>query len=537
VIVRSVSLGGLATEESRAYLARRGVTDRQLIDQILQAVGGHPLALSLAADLVLNTGIRNFSASPERHLLIRSLAEQLLRHVADPELRVLIEASALVEQFDQPTLEAIVGRSTSAASFEQLCRLSVVRPAAHGLQLHDEVRRILADDLRWRHPEQYGTFRQRALDYYRERMRSAISGDREWLLAQRLYLWEHGFVQTVLFGQDDPGEVWVEPGTRGDEPEALGIEMIWHTQVLPSLGWTHYELDPEHDPQAHAADIAHLLALPGRRLRIARDQDRQALGFSLAASVCAPTADYLANHRIYGPLLRAYFDRFGWGTLPPTPQSSRISYFLQATHSGIRPEAVNAALWRELFGLFVDEGVVLITLAGPEHKELFSALGFEPMAVEIPSVWGMELRTEGYMLDLQRIGLEAWIEAIMAGRRPPRALAPDELEHAVQEALVHWRDDAWLASSELAQSTAVAHIATPHHGGESVRAAIRHALEQTMMDAPPDLALALRAIDSAYLARTTSHERAAEELAVSRTTFYRLLRRGVQALAQALQKA
>lgn len=537
VMVRSLSLSGLAPEEGRAYLARRGVTDRHLIDQILQSVGGHPLALSLAADLVLNTHIRDFSASPERHLLIRSLAEQLLRGVADPELRMLVEASAIVEQFDQPTLEAIVGQSTSATAFEQLCRLSVVRPAQHGLMLHDEVRRILADDLRWRHNEQYSQLRGRAADYYRDRMRSARVEDREWLLAQRLYLWEHAFMQAFVFGQDDSGEVWVEPGTPEAEREALDIEMVWHTQILPSLGWTRYELDPQHDPRAHATDTAHLLALPGRRLRIARDQDGQALGFSLVAPLCAPTAEYLAKHRIYGPLLRAYLDRFGWDSLPATPHSSRIAYFLQATHKGIRANAVNAALWRELFGLFAGEGVILITLAGTEHKQLFGALGFEPLPAEYPPIWGMELQTEGYMLDLRRVGLEAWIEAIEAGRRPPRVLASHELERAVQDALAHWRDDAWLTDSALAHSPAVAHLGMQPPSAHGVRLAIRQALEQASVGAPPEQALALRAVERAYLARTISHERAAEELAVSRATFYRLLRRGVQALARAIENA
>ena len=47
-------------------------------------------------------------------------------------------------------------------------------------------------------------------------------------------------------------------------------------------------------------------------------------------------------------------------------------------------------------------------------------------------------------------------------------------------------------------------------------------------------ATALRAVELAYLERGVSHERAAERMLVSRSTFYRLLRRGTQALAREL---
>jgi hypothetical protein len=537
VAVRSISLNGICAQASRAYLARRGLKDPCLIQQILTVVGGHPLALSMAADLTLTTQGRNFSLSPERHLLIRSLAEQMLRNVADPHLQELILASAIVEQFDQSTLEAMIGKPASAAAFEQLCRLSVVRPGPHGLMLHDEVRRIVADDLRWRHNDQYSAFRLRALDYFRERMRSAAKLDREWLLAQCLYLWEHAFVQTMLFGQDDPGEVWIESGTVDDECEALEIETIWQSHIVPALGMAQCELDLERDADCHRQDVARLLGLPGRRLRIARGQDGEALGFSLVAFVNAATSECLIEHRIFGPLLQAYFDRFGWHTLPMRGDDTRIAYFLQVRHKGIKPEAVTAALMRDLFGVLVREPVALTTVVLPERKQLMHAMGFERLPVEYPAIWGGESRTEAYMLDLRHIGVEHWMEAIMAGRKPPVVLATNELERAVQDALAHWHEDAWLAESMLAQSAAVA-AASPHEqGAEAVRQSVLQALGRTSECAPPEVALACRAVKSAYLVRSASHERVARDLSVSRTTFYRLLRRGVHAIALTLTTA
>ncbi len=63
---------------------------------------------------------------------------------------------------------------------------------------------------------------------------------------------------------------------------------------------------------------------------------------------------------------------------------------------------------------------------------------------------------------------------------------------------------------------------------------MRAALARARAGAAPPQEQAYRALELAYLAKTTSHERAAERLAVSPATFYRLLKRGVHGLAVAL---
>jgi DNA-directed RNA polymerase specialized sigma24 family protein len=120
----------------------------------------------------------------------------------------------------------------------------------------------------------------------------------------------------------------------------------------------------------------------------------------------------------------------------------------------------------------------------------------------------------------------------MSGRRPPTALRPAELERELQAALLHWHDDAWLAQSPLLRSTVVAGAAEP--GPAALRTVLCQALARAQAAAGPEQASAYRALELGYLTRGVTHERAAERLSVSRTTFYRLLKRGVQGLARAL---
>ncbi|HWC45480.1 MAG TPA: ATP-binding protein, partial [Casimicrobiaceae bacterium] len=106
-LVRSMGLDVLSESEARRYLLRRGVTHRPLIDSILRTAAGLPLALSLAADIVLELGAVDLSSTTEWHLAVRTLVEHLMHEVADPELARLLEACAVVHHFDEPTLAAM----------------------------------------------------------------------------------------------------------------------------------------------------------------------------------------------------------------------------------------------------------------------------------------------------------------------------------------------------------------------------------------------------------------------------------------------
>src|SRR5687768_2249118 len=103
--VQSLELRGLPPADAQRYLVGRGVEDASLQQEILDAVGGLPLALSLAADLVTRFGVRRFSSAPEWRMTVHSLVHTLLRDVDDPQLKELLEVCAVVRQFDEDLLE------------------------------------------------------------------------------------------------------------------------------------------------------------------------------------------------------------------------------------------------------------------------------------------------------------------------------------------------------------------------------------------------------------------------------------------------
>jgi len=131
------------------------------------------------------------------------------------------------------------------------------------------------------------------------------------------------------------------------------------------------------------------------------------------------------------------------------------------------------------------------------------------------------------------VGMEAWLEAITAGQQPPRALRGTELEQALRDVLLHWYEDGSLAASPLA-ALAAPRIDEPSlTGANALRRAIQDALAAAREGAGEQQALALHAVELAYLQRGPSHEAIAERLSVSRATLFRMLNRGIRSLAEA----
>src|SRR3954465_11219425 len=207
-IIRSIALRGLSGHAVKEDLERRGGVGRGLVQQVQSATGGLPLAVTLAADMVQQLGVKRVEAAPEWRLAVRSLVERLLTEVPDPDLREVLEAGSVVRQFDEATLAATLGRDEISVAFDRLCRLSVVRPSEHGLMLHDDLRRMLAEDLRWRKPERFRDLRLAALPALSPpvllaprpprgpRAAPPPAGERSWLVAERLYLWGNEVVQS-----------------------------------------------------------------------------------------------------------------------------------------------------------------------------------------------------------------------------------------------------------------------------------------------------------------------------------------------------
>jgi len=522
-LVRSMALGVLAESESRRYLLRRGLTHRPLIDSILRTASGLPLALSLAADIVLELGAVDLSTATEWHRAVRTLVEHLMHEVADPELARLLEACAVVHHFDEPTLAAMTGNDDVSNAFARLCSLSIVRAGAHGLSLHNDVGNAIADDLRWRNPDTYAALRERALEYLRHRMVDASQDERHWLSTERMFLWENAFLHSVLFQRSGGGDVTVALGGPADADVAVMLERRYQDEVLPQqarIAWPgDYSLD------TMLSWLSRALRLDGSRVVLAQDIRGRSTGYSLSLPVFRESYELLLEDPVHGPVI-SNAETLGV-PVPERPGQAVAYYLVRMCVLDEETEATNAALVADTLGLVAREGVYFTTAALPLHRELLETLRFQPLPVATAANWLPDHPFVGYVLDLRRVGFEAWIDALMHGREIVPRPDADSLERELTDLLPALEDDALVASSSLGRLAGDA---------AGVRRLVRGTITSLQRAAGPDLALAMRAIELAYVERAAAHERLAERLSVSRSTFYRLLRRGTRSLAEALAR-
>lgn len=521
-LIRPLTLEALDDEARTDYLRRRGVEDADLIQEIAISVGGFPLGLSLAADMVGHLGITQLPRSPEWHLVIQSLVNQLLNDV-DEEVRSLLDVCAIVRQFDEMLLDEVSDAPNAAAAFDRLCNMSIVRPADHGLMLHEDVSRMLADNLRWRDRTRFDQLRTRSLAHYRRRAATAGPDERAWLVAERFYLWQDSLIQKLFFMQDSPGRIWVDTGREDDLEAIIAIWFRWLDAIPTPEAADAQELETER------IWLDRFLRVPDLRLRVFRDAEGEVTGFSTIVPVHQETVDLLQSHPYRGAVVGAFLRAHPEVRLPEPGGHPRISYLFQLSMGDREPQATYAEILRDSVGYFAEGGILLAATIPETHRALTAAMGFKIVPGSKSYFRGLEI--DGQILDLDSIGVENWLEAVVTGRKPPESLSRAEFERALQDVLLNWRDDAALAGSPLATLTESGVDATDQLVAGALREVISAAIETGSASSTDDQQLAFRALQLAYIDKIGSHEAVAERLAVSRSTFYRLLKRGISAVA------
>ena len=524
-VVQSIVLSGFPPEASRTYLRARGI-GADLEDEIAGAAGGSPLALSLAADMATQLGVREFRAAPEWRLALRGLVEDLLRDVRNQDLRLLLEAAAVVRQFDEELLAAMVDREDISASFVALCGLSPIRPAEHGLMLHDDIRRILLEDLRWRRPERLVELRRRAWRHYRRRMRESPAA--AWMIADQLHLSGNDLIQAMFFQNSEPGLASVERAGPADHDEIMRILDAFTSQAssLPDAP-TPEEIDPRF--------VGSLLVHPAVRVTMARERDGRLTAYAFVLPISLQTIDLLPSGGALRRLVEATSSAAEMAKLPDQSEDATVFIFSTIVHSAELSREANAALVRDVLPALLAGGKYLACTASERYAAVLDAFGFTRVASGLgPSAFDPDRQLDAFALDLRLVGAETWIDSIVTGRRLPRGLAVEDIAREVQEVLLHWPDDARLEVSPLVAMAARRDPESDLSPADGVRALIREALARARAGASEDQELAFRALELAYLERSVSHERLAERLSVSRSTFYRLLKRGAAGVVAAL---
>jgi hypothetical protein len=216
-VTRSIALRNLDPDESRAYLRRRDVPDIQM-NAVLRFTHGHPLALSLVADVFAQRQDTAFTAEVAPPDVVRTLLAQFIQKVNDPLQQAALEVCPLLRLTTEPLLCRLLNIDDARSLFEWLQSLSFMEFGSEGLFPHDLAREALLADLRWRNPEGYAELHRRARAYYVGLLNESSGIAQQRILAdliflhrdnpviQGMYEWkvDGSFIADRLFNEDIP---------------------------------------------------------------------------------------------------------------------------------------------------------------------------------------------------------------------------------------------------------------------------------------------------------------------------------------------
>jgi len=224
--IRTMPLRNLNPEESRAYLSQRQVSSEQH-QSVLDFTRGHPLALSLVADVLDQrqaTAVGDQQFVPEEAPdVIQTLLERFVQKVPSPAHRTALEACALFHLTTEALLSEILQVAEARELFDWLRALSFIQSGREGLFPHDLVRDVLCADLQWRNPDWYAELHKRARAYYTRRLQQTRGIEQRRVLVEYIYLHRRNPVVRPAFEWQEGGTVWSDTARPADIPELLAM--------------------------------------------------------------------------------------------------------------------------------------------------------------------------------------------------------------------------------------------------------------------------------------------------------------------------
>lgn len=530
-LVHVLPLRNLDTPESRTFLERRAVPPDQH-ETVLDFTHGHPLAMSLVADLIDQQPGAVFQPQQAPGML-QTLMEQFVQQVPGPAHRAALEACALTRFTDEPLLQAMLAMPDVHELFSWLRGLSFIESGSRGLFPHDLAREVLAAELRWRNPEWHAELHQRARQFYTERLKQARGpSDRE-ILSDYTYLHRDHPLVRPLFAR-----------LRNQWDESLPLLSDTYT---PSSEAALAEMTERHEGADAAAIARHWLTRQPEHVTVYRDQAGTLQGFMMTLAL----------------------DRTSPEDRAADPAAEQAWAWLE-THAPLRP-GETATLFRFWMARETYQEVSpvqsLIFLTRVRHYLNTPGLAYTFLTCRKPALWtpvflyaGMqrlndvdfEVGQHAYAVfghDWRALPPAAWLDGLAARSvsglpdTPPEPLpAPivvlnrTHFEEAIWDAFRSYARPGKLRLNPLLRSRLVVDevgaAADEQDRIEALRRLIAAAAGR--LDAGPRDAKYYRALERTYLNPAPTQEQAAEQLDLPFSTFRRHLKRGLDRVTDLL---
>jgi hypothetical protein len=503
-------LRNLRPEESQTYLAVRGVPASRHQD-VLSFTHGHPLALSLVADILSqNTPGTPFSFQIEPDV-VRVLLERFVQDIPSPDHRLALQVCTLAWATTEALLAEALDIDEAPAIFEWLRQLSFIEQGPQGLFPHDLARDVLEADFRWRNPEGYWQLNERLTRLLHARLLQAGDVEQQRIWFDLLYLARHNPFMKPYFDWSTFHSTYAEPASAED---AAAIVAMVQT----------------HEGAASAEIARYWLRRQPQTFKIYRNIGGELIGFMAHLNLHQAAPEDLAADPAVAAALN-FVERYG--PARPGEEMVHLRFWMerdayQAPSPAINLTAINSTIaWTTRPKLAWN----FITTADPEFlRPHFAVINMRrsPEAdfevggrrygvfshdwrVEPVSAW-LQIKAERYpQTDLTLAELEAALPP------PLLVLSQPEFEEAVRQALRDYTRPDLLAANPLLRSRLIVEAAEPPASPATLQSLLRQAAA-SLTGNPKDEKL-YRAIYHTYLEPAPTQEQAAELLDLPFNTY------------------
>jgi hypothetical protein len=514
-LLRIVTLRNLGPAESREYLADCGVPPA-LHAQLLHATHGHPLGLSLVADVVARGGaLPSGTLTPD---LLGDLVRGFVEVVLDESQRASLGACALARVTTEGLLRDALAIEDAYELFSWLRRLSFVESGPDGVFPHDLARDALDADLRWRDPEGYTRIFRGVAGHIRHRLRSLDGHDQQRAISDLKFLFRN--LPSVLspVDWDSWGQNYPHPAAAEEREAILGLVVGVEGEASADIA-AHWW---EHQPEGFF---------------VVRDEDDAVRGVIVILDLTAVSDEI----RAVDPGARSVWDQ-AHRRAPPRPGEvvTQTRFVIdRESYQGPSP-TINAVPIVTLQRHLATPGLAwdYLTLHEPEPWDDYFALAALHRERDADFlVGGRRYGVFGH--DYRQVPVDdligLWIERALAQDPqlrveppdPPVVLSQEGFDDAVRQALKDLQRPELLARNPLVRTRLLRDRAHPEDpGAAALETLLREAID-TLRQHPRDDRF-LRAIECTYVHPAPTQEAAASRLDLPFSTYRRHLTRGIE---------
>lgn len=524
-LMKVIQLRNLTPAQSREFLDKRSVPSTE-IEKILDFTHGHPLALSVVADMYDQNPERSFNPeeSPD---IVRTLLERFVQKAPSPAHRMALEICAIAKITTESMLQQTMDVEDASELFDWLQDLSFIESNRSGIYPHDSAREALCTDLAWRNPDWNKELHIRIRKYYIEKLNAASPDDKRYLLYLLAYLHRN--------------HPMVKPYLEWEQGTAYWIEMMKQADI-PHL----QQMVEQHEGSEAAKQFLFWAQHKATTCWVYRNTPEQPGGFLMAVNLSLldkeeqtpdPAIESIRNYTVKhlgirkGEMVTVF--RF-WMAADTYQQVSRLqsSIFLTLTQYYFTPHlaahflcCAQPEFWK-----------VLLTYADLHHAaELDFATDKKPFGF--------------YMHDWRKTPPAAWLELlgqrevgekVEASMEQPKLqlmiLSEDEFASSVYEALKEYQSEKKLATNPLIRSKLVLDSAEGNEDVSILTAALKDCIAEAcdIIKENPKEEKFFRVIFRTFINPVGSQEAAADYLNLPFSTYRRYLRKAVNLVTEYL---